>query len=104
MAVYLLHFDRPYRHARHYLGYTPGTIQKRVNLHRSGNGARLMRVIKDAGYRIYNSANMAWRHKGRREEDEEQKECSRHMSNMPGGKSKEEMDEQGRNGGETIRY
>lgn len=49
--VYLLHFDRPYRHARHYLGFTRN-LDARLALHRSPNGSshhRLMQVIAGAG-------------------------------------------------------
>lgn len=49
-TVYLLHFDRPYRHARHYLGWCrAGRLDERLAEHRAGRGARLMAVIKDAG-------------------------------------------------------
>jgi len=48
MTVYLLHFDRPYHHARHYLGYT-NDLEARLAQHRSGNGARLIEVISKAG-------------------------------------------------------
>ncbi len=47
--VYLLHFDKPYKHARHYLGYTENSVEKRVARHRSGDGARLMAVIRAKG-------------------------------------------------------
>jgi hypothetical protein len=47
--VYLLHFDQPYKHARHYIGWTPGSVPKRLRLHRAGRGARLLAVIKAAG-------------------------------------------------------
>lgn len=47
-TVYLLHFARPYRHARHYLGYAEDLAQ-RLARHRSGNGARLLEVIMQAG-------------------------------------------------------
>jgi hypothetical protein len=47
-TVYLLHFDAPYKHAKHYLGYT-ADLDARLRDHRSGNGARLMAVIMDAG-------------------------------------------------------
>ena len=47
-TVYLLHFDAPYRHARHYVGYTDN-LPRRLEEHRKGTGARLMEVIKDAG-------------------------------------------------------
>lgn len=46
--VYLLHFDRAYAHARHYLGYTEN-LAARLERHRAGNGARLVQVINQAG-------------------------------------------------------
>ncbi|MFI7126057.1 hypothetical protein ACIBQ1_10215 [Nonomuraea sp. NPDC050153] len=48
-TVYLLHFDRPYKHARHYIGWTPGDLNRRLHQHRNGTGARLMQVITAAG-------------------------------------------------------
>ena len=42
--VYLIHFDKPLHHARHYLGFSedlPGRIQK----HRNGQGAAFMKAI-----------------------------------------------------------
>ncbi|SRR5579871_358453 len=49
--IYLLHFDRPLAHASHYLGYTKDgqSLEARLEQHRSGRGARLMAVIKEAG-------------------------------------------------------
>ena len=47
-TVYLLHFDRPYRHARHYTGWTcdlPGRLADHAN----GHGARLTQVVQQAG-------------------------------------------------------
>jgi hypothetical protein len=56
MAVYLLHFDRPYRHARHYLGYSRDlqTMHERIDAHYNatpgdGKSHRLMQVIREAG-------------------------------------------------------
>jgi predicted GIY-YIG superfamily endonuclease len=46
--VYLLHFARPYRHARHYLGYAED-LEQRLARHRAGSGARLLAVIAAAG-------------------------------------------------------
>lgn len=48
MCVYLIHFDRPYKHARHYIG---GTVQfdERIAAHRNGSGARLLQVLKEKG-------------------------------------------------------
>ncbi len=49
-VIYLLHFDRPYRHARHYLGTTDdGHLAERLALHAAGRGARLTQVVRDAG-------------------------------------------------------
>ncbi len=50
-VVYLIHFDRPYCHARHYLG-TTNDLEHRLEQHRRGvryGGARLMEVIIQAG-------------------------------------------------------
>lgn len=35
MALYLLHFDRPYQHARHYLGYSADipSMHRRIDEH-----------------------------------------------------------------------
>ncbi|WP_067590385.1 hypothetical protein [Nocardia terpenica] len=47
-VVYLLHFDRPYRHAAHYTG-TATDLDARLADHTSGRGARLMEVVTAAG-------------------------------------------------------
>lgn len=47
-TCYLLHFDRPYKHARHYLGWTLD-LPKRLDEHLNGNGARLIDVITAEG-------------------------------------------------------
>lgn len=46
--VYLLHFDKPYRHARHYLGYAR-LFERRLAEHMAGRGARLMAAVSAAG-------------------------------------------------------
>jgi predicted GIY-YIG superfamily endonuclease len=49
-TVYLLHFARAYRHARHYLGFTGAEdLSERLARHEAGGGARLLAVIRDAG-------------------------------------------------------
>jgi hypothetical protein len=49
--VYLIHFSQPYKHARHYVGWTQNghTLRSRLKSHRAGNGARLMEVVTKAG-------------------------------------------------------
>lgn len=51
MPVYLLHFDTPYRHARHYTGYARDAkaLTRRIEHHAKGTGARLMQVVSGAG-------------------------------------------------------
>jgi hypothetical protein len=56
MPVYLLHFDRPYHHARHYMGFakTKRSMHQRIDAHyaateRDGHHHRLMVVIRAAG-------------------------------------------------------
>jgi hypothetical protein len=39
--VYLLHFDRSYRHARHYIGFTQ-SLEQRLAEHRAGRGSPLI--------------------------------------------------------------
>lgn len=47
--VYLIHFDEPYRHARHYCGYTSKSMKQRMLTHKAGGGARLMAAVTRAG-------------------------------------------------------
>ncbi len=50
-VVYLIHFDQPYYHARHYLG-TTNDLDARLRQHMQGRrygGARLMEVITQMG-------------------------------------------------------
>src|SRR5437762_1352406 len=51
MPVYLLHFDEPFGHAQHYLGFaeTPESLVARLAHHRAGSGANLMRHVNAAG-------------------------------------------------------
>lgn len=47
-TIYLLHFDRPYKHARHYCGWTDN-LTARLARHAAGDGARLLAVVHAAG-------------------------------------------------------
>ncbi|MFZ5645786.1 MAG: endonuclease [Bacillota bacterium] len=50
--VYLLHFNEPFQHTRHYIGYVDGgqgELEKRLKRHRAGSGSRLMRAVTKAG-------------------------------------------------------
>jgi predicted GIY-YIG superfamily endonuclease len=50
-GIYLLHFDPPLHHARHYLGWA-SDIDKRLARHMSGKGARLVKAVIEAGCRV----------------------------------------------------
>lgn len=47
-VVYLLHFEKKYKHAQHYIGYTDD-LDKRIKKHRKGDGARLVEVFAENG-------------------------------------------------------
>lgn len=46
--IYLLHFDRPFGHAKHYLGWA-SNLEARLHAHATGRGARLTEVVRAAG-------------------------------------------------------
>jgi hypothetical protein len=48
-TVYLIHFESPFKHAKHHLGWTEGPLELRLGDHRTGRGARLMKVVTAAG-------------------------------------------------------
>lgn len=48
-TVYLLHFSRPLHHARHYVGFTSGTLADRLSKHADGSGARIMAALGRVG-------------------------------------------------------
>ena len=50
--VYLICFDRPYHHARHYIGYCDDkeeSLKDRIARHKKGDGANILRVVSQAG-------------------------------------------------------
>lgn len=47
-TVYLIHFDKPLKHARHYIGWTMN-LEQRVGAHESGRGSRLLEIVGAAG-------------------------------------------------------
>jgi len=46
--VYLIHFDRHYKRAKHYLGAAKN-LEKRMKLHRSGKGSKLLAALNKEG-------------------------------------------------------
>lgn len=51
VPCYLIHFEQPFGHAEHYLGYAKNmyNLALRIKHHRDGNGANLMRHVGKAG-------------------------------------------------------
>lgn len=47
-TIYLLHFTSPFKHARHYMGWTD-ELTERMNAHRKGNGSNLIRHLIKSG-------------------------------------------------------
>jgi predicted GIY-YIG superfamily endonuclease len=47
-GVYLIHFNEPLSHARHYLGHA-ADIPARISAHRAGNGAKIMQAVTARG-------------------------------------------------------
>ena len=51
-TVYLLHFSRPYRHARHYVGFATD-LDRRLRQHRKGVSCPLVRCAVAEGIEIF---------------------------------------------------
>ena len=108
-TVYLIHFDEPYRHAKHYLGWAKD-LQARLDHHANGSGANLMRVIKEAG--ISWSLARTWegsKYRGRQLKKQggrsrmcpvckSEKANSKQEEDMPGKAAREMAAAQGREG------
>lgn len=60
-SVYLLHFDRPLGHARHYIGWALD-VHARVDTHLAGKGSKLVRAAVAAG--IHVELVRVWENKG----------------------------------------
>ena len=46
--VYLIHFEKPLAHSRHYIGWT-SNLEKRLAHHKNGTGARILLALNLAG-------------------------------------------------------
>ena len=51
--IYLVHFETPYYHAQHYIGYA-GDVEERLKRHGTSGGSKLLHVInqKGIGYKV----------------------------------------------------
>jgi predicted GIY-YIG superfamily endonuclease len=50
-TVYLIHFSKPYKGVRHYIGFTQN-LRNRLAAHKSGRGSPLLKAAHDAGSRF----------------------------------------------------
>jgi len=48
-TVYLLHFSRPYKHCRHYIGFTERPVDARFAQHLNGHGSALTAAAEARG-------------------------------------------------------
>lgn len=46
--IYLLHFSKAFKHAKHYMGFTDD-LEERLARHQAGDGSKLLRAVKLAG-------------------------------------------------------
>lgn len=73
--VYLLHFNPPYKHAKHYIGFAKDSAIERIKMHRRGVGARLTQVAVENGITL--EIAKIWKRKGRKFERElKNKKCA----------------------------
>ena len=48
--IYLIHFDKKFKHALHYLGFCEeGGLPRRIARHKAGRGAKLLKAVTAAG-------------------------------------------------------
>jgi predicted GIY-YIG superfamily endonuclease len=47
-TIYLLHLDKPLRHAKHYVGFADD-LEARLERHANGSGARMLAVCRERG-------------------------------------------------------
>ena len=79
-SIYLLHFDEPFGHARHYLGFAPeGKVEERLAKHGTSKGANLLKHVKRAG--ISWVLAKVWHNKTRN--DERSKKGNGHARRCP---------------------
>lgn len=51
-TVYVLHLDPAYKHASHYIGWTAGDVDARLQTHLRGTGSPLIRAAVAAGVSV----------------------------------------------------
>lgn len=95
-VIYLICFDRPLKHARHYVGFCEKleNVDSRLEYHLKGRGSRLLAAVADAGI----DANVVRLWKGTRDDERAIKNTSHSRMYCPVCSSKPRK----RNGLEEI--
>lgn len=50
--LYIIHFEKPYYHAKHYIGITGQSLQTRLKKHRKRDGSCLTRAVVKADIKL----------------------------------------------------
>lgn len=70
--IYILCFERPFKHARHYVGFTKrNDVAERVEQHLKGQGSPLLRAVVAAGIPVV----LATSFEGTRDDERTLKNC-----------------------------
>jgi predicted GIY-YIG superfamily endonuclease len=44
-TVYLIHFEKHFKHAKHYIGFTSVNVEERFKRHKNGSGSSLLKAV-----------------------------------------------------------
>lgn len=47
--VYLIHFSKKLAHAQHYIGFAENDLEQRIEKHKAGTGAKILKACNEAG-------------------------------------------------------
>ena len=67
-SIYLICLDEPYKHVKHYIGFSTNGVTNRLNAHRKGHGSKLLRHVNNhhISYRITRVWSNVTRHDERK--------------------------------------
>jgi predicted GIY-YIG superfamily endonuclease len=76
--VYLIHFEKKYYHAQHYIGWARN-VEKRMVHHRNGSGSKLLAHLNKIGIKW----EVVMTKKGTGDEERRMKKCKKARSFCP---------------------
>jgi predicted GIY-YIG superfamily endonuclease len=77
-TVYLIHFDKKYYHAQHYIGWA-SNLKRRVKHHRNGTGSKLLAHLNKVGI----AWNVVWSKPGTGNDERRMKQWKKARSFCP---------------------